>query len=120
MTYELTAEDIAALRSYAIERGPKWKDDLALDWYNARLSIADDGMPERGSILHGLRNNLGPTWLDGFTFAEPIQWPNLRRENLTMLRNMRTALSLHPWLNSEEERIRLGAVKRELRRRGSW
>src|SRR3982751_2332441 len=45
------ADDIAALRNYAIEYGPKWKDELHLDWYNARLRSCQD-MPNRGSILH--------------------------------------------------------------------
>jgi len=109
-----TAEDLAALRSYAIEFGPKWKDSLALDWYHARAH------GKRGAILHGVRNNFGPSWLDAFEFADPIAWPNLRKEKTPMLRNMRVALSLHSWNNSDEENIRLGAVKRELHRRGTW
>lgn len=57
MVYKLTDEDIAALQSYAAEHGRKWKDKLDLDWYFAR------SIGERGTILHGLRNNLGPEWL---------------------------------------------------------
>ena len=67
MTAALSPDDIAALQSYAAERGRKWKQDLALDWYNARASFCAE-MPDRGAILHGLRNNLGPTWLEGFKF----------------------------------------------------
>lgn len=62
-------DELAALRSYADERGRKWKNDLRLDWYNARLSHCE-AMPNRGSILHGLRNDpsFGPTGLDKFKF----------------------------------------------------
>lgn len=62
-------DELAALRSYADERGRKWKDDLRIDWYNARLSHCE-AMPNRGSILHGLRNdpNFGPSGLDKFRF----------------------------------------------------
>ena len=69
MTRTLTPDEIGALRSYADERGRKWKDALRLDWYNARLSHCD-AMPNRGSILHGLRNDpdFGPSGLDKFRF----------------------------------------------------
>lgn len=65
----LNKDELAALRSYADERGRKWKEALSLDWYNARLS-ACDAMPNRGSILHGLRNDpsFGPTGLEKFRF----------------------------------------------------
>ena len=65
----LNKEELAALRSYADERGRKWKADLSLDWYNARLSHCD-AMPNRGSILHGLRNDpsFGPFGLGKFRF----------------------------------------------------
>ncbi|TJW14400.1 MAG: hypothetical protein E5W82_10515 [Mesorhizobium sp.] len=109
-TTPLTAADIAALRSYAAEYGPKWKDALALDWYNARLSICSE-MPERGSILHGLRNNLGPSWLADFRFAEPIKYPNLRK--LTQHELSRLML-----LSFDDLVIRY-AIQRERRRRGS-
>ena len=65
----LTAEEIAALRSFAAEYGRKWKSVLSdTYWYNARLFYArgnyDDSRP--GSLLHGLRNSHGPSWLAGF------------------------------------------------------
>jgi hypothetical protein len=58
MTYQPDETELAALRSYAAEYGRKWKDALRLDWFRARLSFCAD-MPERGSILHGLRNHPG-------------------------------------------------------------
>jgi hypothetical protein len=75
MAYQLTPADLDALRSYAEEHGRRWKSDLALDWYHARAY----GL--RGSILHGLRNNLGPAWLAGFKFAEPIEFKPARRRS---------------------------------------
>lgn len=71
------SDELAALRSYAKEFGRKWKESLSLDWYNARLRVAPD-MTNRGSILHGLRNDssFGPTWLVRFKFPkEPIDGP---------------------------------------------
>jgi hypothetical protein len=116
--YTVDTNDTAALRSYAIEHGPKWKDDLQLDWYHARTPSGDN-MPNRGAILHGLRNNLGPSWLCDFAFASPIVWPNLRKVRATELHNIIQALCFHPWNNTEEETIRLWAARRERRRRAS-
>jgi len=114
-TYKLTAEDVAALRDYAIEFGPKWKDCLAVDWYNARA----EGM--RGSILHGLRNNLGPSWLRSFAFDAPIVWPNLRKEKTASLRSERVEFFNLGHMNmTDAQRIRFGAIKRELNKRGTW
>ena len=112
------ADDIAALRNYAIEYGPKWKDELHLDWYNARLRSCQD-MPNRGSILHGVRNHLGPSWLVDFAFDSPIAWPNLRKVRAAELHNIIQALCFHPWNNTEEETIRLWAARRERSRRAS-
>lgn len=69
--YKPDAYEMAALRSYAREFGRRWKESLWLDWYNARLRTAKD-MTNRGSILHGLRNNpdFGPTGLDRFRFPK--------------------------------------------------
>lgn len=103
------SDDIAALRSYAYEYGPKWKDALQLDWYNARLSHCSE-MPNRGSILHGLRNNLGPSWLCDFKFDEPIQWPNLRKLS-------RSELSHLVLLTVGTDPLTFHAAKREIRRR---
>src|SRR5262245_44009918 len=67
--YELTTEDILALRSYADEFGQHWKEMLADDWFHARTRTdygrdRDKRIAGRGNILHNLRNQLGPTWLD--------------------------------------------------------
>lgn len=65
----LTSEEIAALREFAGEYGRRWKGVLSdLYWYNARLFYRrgnyNDSTP--GSLLHGLRNSHGPSWLDRF------------------------------------------------------
>lgn len=73
MSYQLTPADLAALRSYAEENGRNWKQALGLDWYHARAH------GERGAILHGLRNNLGPDWLARFKFDEPVIFKPARR-----------------------------------------
>jgi hypothetical protein len=64
-------DELAALDSYAKEYGRKWKSALELDWYNARLSSCA-AMPNRGSILHGLRNHpdFGPRGLVAFRFPK--------------------------------------------------
>ncbi|RWM29421.1 hypothetical protein [Mesorhizobium sp.] len=69
--YKPDAYEMAALRSYAKEFGRRWKESLSLDWYNARLRVAPD-MSNRGSILHGLRNNpdFGPSGLWDFRFPK--------------------------------------------------
>lgn len=69
MARELTAQELAALRAFAAEYGRKWKSVLAETyWYNARLFYArgnyTDSIP--GSLLHGLRNSHGPSWLQSF------------------------------------------------------
>ena len=64
MKHPLSADELLALRSYADEHGRRWKAALALDWYNARAAGV------RGSILHGLRNRLGPSWLVNFRFPK--------------------------------------------------
>jgi hypothetical protein len=113
-----TSDELAALRNYAIEHGPLWKSELALDWYNARTRSCDS-MPNRGAILQGLRNSRGPSWLDDFKFESPIAWPNMRRCSANELGNCLAALSLHPWNNTEAETVRLWAARRERRRRAS-
>lgn len=69
--YKPTHDEMTALRSYAREFGRRWKETLALDWYNARIRTAPD-MANRGAILHGLRNHpyFGPTGLDRFQFPK--------------------------------------------------
>lgn len=52
----LTAEEWTALRAFATEHGRCWKAELRKQWMNA------SAIP----VLHGLRNRLGPSWLDRF------------------------------------------------------
>ena len=68
----LTPEERAALQRFADREHNQpnghrsarlpWKDALSqVYWYNARVWTG--GEPGDGSVLHGLRNDLGPTWL---------------------------------------------------------
>jgi len=114
-------EDIAALRSYAAEYGPRWKDELWADWYNARLRSCRD-MPERGTILHEIRNHYGPSWLHDFAFAEPIVWPNLRKlsadQVLAIVQDLATREARGEALN-DGLLILMWAARRERSRRAS-
>lgn len=59
---ELTAEERGALERFQAAHGRRWREELGnVYWYNARLW--GDGEPGDGSILHGIRNTFGPTWL---------------------------------------------------------
>lgn len=62
------AEEIAALEAFAAAHGRKWKSILSdTYWYNARLWTGQRGDDQRiGSILHGIRNDFGPSWLQSF------------------------------------------------------
>jgi hypothetical protein len=68
---ELTQEEREALAAFAAAHKRKadrsrgcdsWRDELSMIyWYNARIWRGPiDGM---GTTLHGIRNDLGPTWL---------------------------------------------------------
>lgn len=85
----LTEAERAALQRYAdrehnqpngygAHRMP-WKESLSMVyWYNARLW--EGGEPGDGSLLHGLRNDLGPTWLFDVCDIKPTRKPHpLRR-----------------------------------------
>lgn len=63
---DLFPDEVDAVRSYAAEHGRRWKEALALDWYNARA------IGQRGAILHGMRNDprLGPRWLEAFRLSD--------------------------------------------------
>lgn len=66
---DLTSDERAALQRFAnaqhrdrAGRRLPWKEALsAVYWYNARMWTG--GQPGDGPLLHGLRNDLGPTWL---------------------------------------------------------
>jgi alkanesulfonate monooxygenase SsuD/methylene tetrahydromethanopterin reductase-like flavin-dependent oxidoreductase (luciferase family) len=51
-------EQVSALRDYAAEHGPGWKEKLRKDWAN----------PTSHPLLYPLRNSHGPIWLAGFEF----------------------------------------------------
>ncbi len=54
----LMREQVSALRDYAAEHGPGWKEKLRKDWAN----------PTSHPLLYPLRNSHGPIWLAGFEF----------------------------------------------------
>lgn len=66
---ELGPYEIAALVSFARDRGRFWKAELAdTYWYNARIWRDASGSGAKGEALHALRND--PRWghkgLDAF------------------------------------------------------
>lgn len=63
MTRALTDSETAALRAFAREYGPKWKDRLADLWQRAAAQ----------PTLHCLRNSHGPAWLDAFVMEQPAR-----------------------------------------------
>jgi len=69
----LTANQTAALQSYAAQYGKLWKTKLADDWASARLRSCVD-MPNRGAVLQGLRNdpNFGHAGLKAFSLSAPV------------------------------------------------
>lgn len=59
---DLTNDEHEAIEAFAEEYGRNWRDTLAqVYWYNARIWIGPK--PNMGSMLHGIRNEFGPTWL---------------------------------------------------------
>lgn len=59
---ELEADEALALQAFADAHGRCWKTTLSsVYWYNAR--IWEGPKPNMGNLLHGIRNDLGPTWL---------------------------------------------------------
>lgn len=59
LTYEITDEQVRALRDYKIRKGNDWKESLNDSW-------AQGG--DHGALLQQVRNTLGPKWL----FAQGI------------------------------------------------
>lgn len=59
-----TQEQIEALRKFAAANGRSWKSKLNHCWM--RSYYGDYPGVERSDILQGIRNELGPTWLDRF------------------------------------------------------
>lgn len=56
---EPSAEELAALRTYAAEHGRHWKEALWASWMNG----GDHLRQSDGAALQRLRNRLGPSWL---------------------------------------------------------
>ncbi len=56
----LMREQLSALRDYAEEHGPGWKDRLRKEWLS----------PTRHPLLAPLPNTHGPVWLKHFRFPE--------------------------------------------------
>jgi hypothetical protein len=62
----LTADEETALQIFAKANGRRWKSVLSDEyWYKARLFETAE-FPNAGSILHCLRNDLGPSWLASY------------------------------------------------------
>lgn len=60
----LTAEQEAALKTYAVKHGRRWKSILNNVWMG--------GAPyDDGGILRGLRNTHGPSWLRSYRLPKP-------------------------------------------------
>jgi hypothetical protein len=57
---ELTAEQLAALRSYADEHGRTWKAQLNYEWMSGTAS----------GPLQQIRNAFGPSWLVRFSLPK--------------------------------------------------
>lgn len=56
---DLTPEQAQALQDYATWAGPDWKDRLYTDWMRA-----GSDWPGPYNLLHQIRNNFGPSWLN--------------------------------------------------------
>ncbi len=68
---ELQPDELAALARFAAAHGRGWKSVLTdTYWYNARLWQGPGSEPNDGSILHTIRNDLGPDWLRACRFPE--------------------------------------------------
>ena len=117
-----TVADVAALTAFAAAHGPKWRDDLSMTyWYNARLWRGPLGRDESiGSVLHGIRNDFGPTWLYD-VFKLDIVWPNLRKLKAAEVRGIITILAPMEREGRIEgaSAVMLGAARRERNRRAS-
>ena len=65
----LTADQLAALRTFADANGRNWKSKLNLAWYHGRYS--DYNGADDACSLQQVRNSFGPSWLVKFSFANP-------------------------------------------------
>jgi hypothetical protein len=70
MNRKLTAEELAALQTFAAEYGREWKQYLVAAW----MSESHRGLPMGGKdsgILRCIRNEFGNTWLHKFKLPKP-------------------------------------------------
>jgi hypothetical protein len=73
---DLTSAEQAAIQAFAKAHGRKWKATLSQKyWYNARIWRDDDGDSAMGTLLHGVRNDLGASWLDGYKLPKKPTQP---------------------------------------------
>ena len=72
-TRPLNTDEAAALQAFADQHGKKWRDTLSMTyWYNARLWRGANGNDDEvGTVLHGIRNNRGPSWLYSYCDINP-------------------------------------------------
>lgn len=61
-----TPQQADALVKFAEREGPQWKTKLHMNWTMA--SYPDD--PTTSHLLHQLRNQFGPLWLERVTLAQ--------------------------------------------------
>lgn len=57
-----TVDQVEALRAFATKYGPKWKSILMAMWIKGI-----ETKEPNGHLLRSVRNNLGPSWLNGVT-----------------------------------------------------
>lgn len=66
---ELLPEELEALQAFAAKHGKKWKEKLSMVyWYNGRIFRSNDG--KEYPVLQRMRNEFGPSWLDGYELPE--------------------------------------------------
>ncbi len=61
--FALSPEQFSALVKFAVEHGRTWKQQLNAYWANGR-----DAQAPMGALLRQIRNEAGPSWLNGFNF----------------------------------------------------
>ncbi len=63
-TFMLSIDQFSALVKFAIEHGRSWKQELNAQWSDGR-----DARSPMGAMLRQIRNEAGPSWLNGFNFT---------------------------------------------------
>jgi hypothetical protein len=65
----ISAEQLAALRTFATANGAQWKSKLNVAWMTGRYN--DYNGTEEYGLLQQVRNTFGPSWLVKFSFDNP-------------------------------------------------